>query len=95
MEAKPRPTNGKQDNGALALHGEERLMSLEDNRKYAVLFVCTGNICRSPTAHGVLLQQLEQAGLAGRVWVDAAGRLRIKGSAPTSEADGTIVGSQT
>jgi protein-tyrosine phosphatase len=40
---------------------------------YAVLFVCTGNICRSPTAHGVLLQQLERAGLAARVLVDSAG----------------------
>ena len=40
---------------------------------YAVLFVCTGNICRSPTAHGVLVQQLERAGLATRVQVDSAG----------------------
>lgn len=40
---------------------------------YAVLFVCTGNICRSPTAHGVLAQQLERAGLATRVQVDSAG----------------------
>lgn len=40
---------------------------------YAVLFVCTGNICRSPTAHGVLQQQLERAGLGGRVQVDSAG----------------------
>ena len=40
---------------------------------YAVLFVCTGNICRSPTAHGVLAQQLERAGLAARVHVDSAG----------------------
>lgn len=40
---------------------------------YAVLFVCTGNICRSPTAHGVLLQQLERAGLTARVQVDSAG----------------------
>lgn len=40
---------------------------------YAILFVCTGNICRSPTAHGVLLARLEQAGLAGRVQVDSAG----------------------
>ncbi len=40
---------------------------------YAVLFVCTGNICRSPTAHGVLVQQLERAGLAARVQVDSAG----------------------
>lgn len=40
---------------------------------YAVLFVCTGNICRSPTAHGVFLHQLRQAGLLGRVQVDSAG----------------------
>ena len=40
---------------------------------YAVLFVCTGNICRSPTAHGVLTLQLERAGLAARVQVDSAG----------------------
>lgn len=40
---------------------------------YAVLFVCTGNICRSPTAHGVLVQQLVRAGLATRVRVDSAG----------------------
>lgn len=32
-----------------------------------------GNICRSPTAHGVLRAQLKAAGLAGRVEVDSAG----------------------
>ena len=41
--------------------------------EYAVLFVCTGNICRSPTAHGVLVQQLARTGLAARVQVDSAG----------------------
>ena len=30
-----------------------------------VLFVCLGNICRSPTAEGVLRHQLQAAGLAG------------------------------
>ena len=29
-----------------------------------VLFVCLGNICRSPTAHGVFAQRVERAGLA-------------------------------
>ncbi|WP_407311422.1 low molecular weight protein-tyrosine-phosphatase [Pseudomonas sp. nanlin1] len=38
-----------------------------------VLFVCLGNICRSPTAQGVLQQQLFQAGLAERVEVASAG----------------------
>ena len=38
-----------------------------------VLFVCTGNICRSPTAHGVFLQMVSKAGLAERIRVDSAG----------------------
>ena len=38
-----------------------------------VLMVCTGNICRSPIAEGVLRAKLEAAGLAGRVRVDSAG----------------------
>lgn len=39
----------------------------------SVLFVCLGNICRSPTAHGVFEHKLREAGLAGRVRVDSAG----------------------
>ncbi|CAK14465.1 low molecular weight protein-tyrosine-phosphatase [Pseudomonas entomophila] len=38
-----------------------------------VLFVCLGNICRSPTAEGVLRHQLEVAGLADVVQVASAG----------------------
>lgn len=38
-----------------------------------VLFVCLGNICRSPTAEGVLRHQLALAGLAGQVEVASAG----------------------
>ena len=38
-----------------------------------VLFVCLGNICRSPTAHGILLGRLEDEGLADKVDVDSAG----------------------
>lgn len=39
----------------------------------AVLFVCMGNICRSPTAHGVFRQRVDQAGLADRIRVESAG----------------------
>ena len=39
----------------------------------SVLFVCLGNICRSPTAEGVFGRLLEQEGLADRVRVDSAG----------------------
>ena len=41
-----------------------------------VLFVCLGNICRSPTAEGVFRRQLEEAGLADAVLdlIEAASR---------------------
>ena len=38
-----------------------------------VLMVCLGNICRSPTAHGVLIKLIENSGLEDMVEVDSAG----------------------
>lgn len=38
-----------------------------------VLFVCLGNICRSPTAEAVFRARAQRAGLAHRVRVDSAG----------------------
>lgn len=38
-----------------------------------VLFVCTGNICRSPTAEGVFRHAVAQAGLEQRILIDSAG----------------------
>jgi protein-tyrosine phosphatase len=38
-----------------------------------VLFVCMGNICRSPTAHGVFQKLVEEAELADTVIIDSAG----------------------
>jgi len=38
-----------------------------------VLFVCLGNICRSPTAEGVLRHKLREAGLAEQIEVASAG----------------------
>lgn len=38
----------------------------------SVLFVCTGNICRSPTAEGVLRHKLANLGLLDRFRVDSA-----------------------
>ena len=42
-------------------------------RPLRVLMVCMGNICRSPTAHGVLERKIADAGLADRIHVDSAG----------------------
>lgn len=38
-----------------------------------ILFVCMGNICRSPTAEGVFTHIVEQAGMRDRVEIDSAG----------------------
>jgi len=39
----------------------------------SVLFVCLGNICRSPSAEGVFRQVVENAGLTGKVRIDSCG----------------------
>ncbi|AOI92736.1 phosphotyrosine protein phosphatase [Burkholderia pseudomultivorans] len=41
--------------------------------RVAICFVCLGNICRSPTAEGVMRHQVDAAGLADRIDVDSAG----------------------
>jgi low molecular weight protein-tyrosine phosphatase len=38
-----------------------------------ILFVCLGNICRSPTAEGVMRSLVAEAGLIERIWLDSAG----------------------
>jgi protein-tyrosine phosphatase len=38
-----------------------------------ICFVCMGNICRSPTAEGVMRALVDSAGLAGKVTLDSAG----------------------
>ncbi len=38
-----------------------------------MLFVCMGNICRSPTAEGVFRHFVQKAGLADRIKIDSAG----------------------
>jgi len=38
-----------------------------------ILFVCMGNICRSPTAEGVFRHVVERDGLSGAIHIDSAG----------------------
>jgi protein-tyrosine phosphatase len=42
-------------------------------KKIHILFVCMGNICRSPLAHGLFEHRVERAGLAERITIDSAG----------------------
>lgn len=41
--------------------------------KVAVLFVCLGNICRSPTAEGIFTHLVKTAGLEEQIRIDSAG----------------------
>ncbi len=41
--------------------------------KYKILFVCLGNICRSPAAQAVMERIIAERGISGRVEVDSAG----------------------
>jgi len=48
------------------------MMSESDDR-IGVLFVCLGNICRSPLAEAIFLHKINERGLAARFRVDSAG----------------------
>ncbi|MFM7332484.1 MAG: low molecular weight protein-tyrosine-phosphatase [Brachymonas sp.] len=50
-----------------------------------ILMVCMGNICRSPTAEGVLRAKVAQAGLAQHVKIDSAGTHNYHPGSPPDE----------
>lgn len=52
------------------------------SKRFRVLMVCTGNICRSPTAEGVLRRKLVAAGLGDRVEVASAGTVDYHAGSP-------------
>ena len=55
--------------------------------KRTILFVCTGNICRSPTAVGVVGAKLAERGLSERYELDSAGTHAVgTGVAPADPA---------
>ena len=43
------------------------------SRDFSVLFVCMGNICRSPAAEIVFRKRVDEAGLTDRIRIDSAG----------------------
>lgn len=48
-------------------------MTSELEPRLSVLFVCLGNICRSPLAEGILRHLVEERGLGDRIRVESAG----------------------
>jgi protein-tyrosine phosphatase len=47
--------------------------TLNENINIRILFICMGNICRSPTAQGVFEYLVEESGMSERIHVDSAG----------------------
>lgn len=56
------------------------------DRPHTVLFVCLGNICRSPLAEALLKQRLAERGLAARYRVHSAGIIARQGQIPPPDA---------
>ena len=55
--------------------------------KISILFVCMGNICRSPTAQGVFERLVREAQLEHRILIDSAGTHAYHvGNAPDARA---------
>ena len=50
---------------------------MENNKstfnKYSVLFVCLGNICRSPSAEAVMKKLVADENLTDKIYIDSAG----------------------
>jgi len=52
------------------------------NKQVAILFVCMGNICRSPTGEGVFQHYVKEAGYAGSFRIDSAGTIGYHAGGP-------------
>lgn len=51
----------------------DKPQDLNTDNKYKVLFVCLGNICRSPAAHGLFQAIVDKNGAGNRFETDSAG----------------------
>ncbi|MCP4078607.1 MAG: low molecular weight phosphotyrosine protein phosphatase, partial [Gammaproteobacteria bacterium] len=57
------------------MKSEEKQIVEDDRKQVKVLFVCMGNICRSPTAQGVFRDLVEREGLSHLITTDSAGTI--------------------
>lgn len=50
-----------------------RSKAFDKHQNYKILFVCLGNICRSPSAEAVMKKLVKDAGLEHQILIDSAG----------------------
>lgn len=58
---------------SIELQSFTKITTFIEYMKIKVLFVCLGNICRSPLAEGIFKSHIEQAGLNDAIEIDSAG----------------------
>jgi len=52
---------------------------------YKILFVCMGNICRSPSAEAVMKALVRKEGLSGKIYIDSAGTIAYHVGEPADQ----------
>lgn len=55
-------------------------------RRFVITFICSGNICRSPMAEGILKKLLEKSKISRQVEINSAGTLNLMPNRASSEA---------
>lgn len=55
---------------------------MQSTKQVSVLFVCMGNICRSPTGEGVFKHYVFEAGHADKIVIDSAGTIGYHAGGP-------------
>jgi protein-tyrosine phosphatase len=53
----------------------DKTMAVKNQEKIKILFVCMGNICRSPAAEAIMKKIVKEAGYEDRFFIDSAGIL--------------------
>ncbi len=88
MAAHGRPTSGTDRHPTLNLLKKVMATNLKNKMidlEYRILFVCMGNICRSPTAEAVFYKRLMDRKLLHKVKIDSAGTHNFHPDAPPDE----------
>jgi protein-tyrosine phosphatase len=55
------------------MHQFDSIREITTSNPYKVVFVCLGNICRSPTAEGIFIHKVRERGLELYIYIDSAG----------------------
>ena len=55
------------------MHQLDQIREITKSNPYKVVFVCLGNICRSPTAEGIFIHKVRERGLELYFYIDSAG----------------------